>query len=305
MKKKFKYIVLFLTLIIGMSNVSASTITKERTENNLGVNKKWTIDESNIDNVYATPRVDASEKIYDYANILSESEELLLYGTMEDYIEKTDMDIVILTTDLAYSESSLETYASDFYDYNDFGINFELYSGIIVIVNMNDYNRFYNIYTFGNAQLYYPYNRCESILDDMYSDMANSYYYYSLSKYIISSTNFYNSGIPSGYENSYIDDMGYIQTRYSIPWIIALIISSIITIITMSIMISKNKMVKKASTAKEYLDSASVNYTNRKDQFITSHTSSYTVSSSSGGGGGGSSSGSSGGGHGGGGGRSF
>ena len=90
---------------------------------------------------------------------------------------------------------------------------------------------------------------------------------------------------------------------YTIPWLLALIISSVITCIIMIILTSKNKMVKKASVAKEYLDSASVNYTNRNDEFISTHTTSYTVSSSSGGGGGGSHSGSSGGGHGGGGGR--
>jgi uncharacterized protein len=74
----------------------------------------------------------------------------------------------------------------------------------------------------------------------------------------------------------------------------------------MLILISKNKMVKKASVARDYIDNASIEYTNRSDQFINSHTTSYTVSSSSSGGGrSGSSFGSSGGGHGGGGGRHF
>ena len=73
-------------------------------------------------------------------------------------------------------------------------------------------------------------------------------------------------------------------------------------------MIKKNKMVKVATRASEYLDSSSVHYTEKSDRFIHSHTSSDTVSESSGGSGGGgfsggSRSGSSGDGHGGGGGR--
>lgn len=303
MRKKLKYIVLLLTLVIGISNVNASTITFERTEDDLGVNKKWVIDENNIDNVYATPRVDASEKIYDYAEILSDSEENQLYDSIKSYIETSNMDMVILTIDLPYNDEQIEDYTADFYDYNDFGIDFDLYSGIIIVRNINSFNRYFNIYTFGNAQLYYPYERCEEILDYIYNDIYTENYLAGFNSFISYSSEFYNDGIPSNYNNYYVNDMGYLTKRYTIPWFLAFIISGIVTCVIMIILISKNKMVKKASIAKEYLDNSSVNYTNRSDNFITSHTTSYTVSSSSGGGGGGSHSGSSGGGHGGGGGR--
>ncbi len=303
MKKKLKYFILLLSLIIGLTNVKASTITFDRTEDDLGVNKKWTIDESNIDNVKATPRVDASEKIYDYAEILSASEEDQLYNSIKNYIKTSNMDMVILTVELPYSDQQIEDYTADFYDYNDFGIDFDLYSGLIIVRNINSYNRYFNIYTFGNAQLYYPYERCENILDYIYNDIYTENYLSGFNSFISYSTQFYNDGIPSNYKNYYVNDMGYLTKRYTIPWFLAFIISGIVTCVIMIILISKNKMVKKASVAKEYLDSSSVNYTNRSDNFITSHTTSYTVSSSSGGGGGGSHSGSSGGGHGGGGGR--
>ena len=303
MKKNLKYIVLLLTLVIGISNVKASTITFNRTEDDLGVNKKWVIDENNIDNVYATPRVDASEKIYDYAEILSISEESQLYNSITSYIETSNMDMVILTVDLPYSDGQIEDYAADFYDYNDFGIDFDLYSGIIIVRNINSFNRYFNIYTFGNAQLYYPYERCEQILDYIYNDIHAENYLAGFNSFISYSSELYNDGIPSNYNNYYVNDMGYLTKGYTTPWFLAFIISGVVTSIIMIILISKNKMVKKASIAKEYLDSSSVNYTNRSDNFISTHTTSYTVSSSSGGGGGGSHSGSSGGGHGGGGGR--
>ena len=69
----------------------------------------------------------------------------------------------------------------------------------------------------------------------------------------------------------------------------------------MLIMIRKNKMVRKATTASAYLDKNSINYREHLDQFTHSHTTHYTISSSSGGGG--SHGGSSGGGHSSGGGR--
>ena len=59
-------------------------------------------------------------------------------------------------------------------------------------------------------------------------------------------------------------------------------------------------MVKKATEASEYIDKKTINYSIREDRFITSRTTSHTVSSSSssrGHSGGGSRRGSSGGGH--------
>ena len=85
-----------------------------------------------------------------------------------------------------------------------------------------------------------------------------------------------------------------------IPYLDCGIGASVITLITMLILVRKNKMVRKAITANEYLDKGSINYTQSMDQFVRSHTTHYTVSSSSGGG---SHGGSSGGGHSSGGGR--
>ena len=72
----------------------------------------------------------------------------------------------------------------------------------------------------------------------------------------------------------------------------------------MTVLVNKNKMVKKASKADNYLITNSIQYSVKEDKYSHSRTSSYRVSSSSGGGGGHSSShGSSGGGHSSGGGR--
>ena len=68
----------------------------ERTEkNNWGVNKKWNIDSANLSNVKSMPYVDASEKVYDFANILSDSEEKQIYSSIISFIEKYDMDMIL------------------------------------------------------------------------------------------------------------------------------------------------------------------------------------------------------------------
>jgi uncharacterized protein len=173
--------------------------------------------------------------------------------------------------------------------------------------NANPIDPYYNIYTFGVAQLYFPYEVCEKVLDEIYPELSNHIYNEGFREFITAMQEEYNNGIPSDYGDYYVDQDGYLHQKYSVPFGIIFLISSIITPIIIGIMINKNKMVKVATRVSEYLDSSSVQYTEKSDRFIHSHTSSYTVSdsSSSGGGGfsGGSRSGSSGGGHGGGGGR--
>ena len=71
MKRIIRIIVLSLLLILPLS-LKAEVNLKERTEsNNYGVNKKWKITESNINNVKSTKYVDSSEKIYDFSNVLN------------------------------------------------------------------------------------------------------------------------------------------------------------------------------------------------------------------------------------------
>ena len=307
MKKKILHILLVITvLFIGIS-VKAKPITLDRTEsNNYGVNKKWEITEKNKKNVLETPYVDASEKIYDFSDALTDSEEEELKELIDDFIKKTKMDMVIVIPNFPYTnDKENEDYAADFYDYNDFGLDIDKYSGVIFLRNTYESDPYFNIYTFGDAQIYFSYNRLENILDSIYPDIKSKNYKEGFTSFINQMISYYNKGIPNEMRDYYVDEMGYLKKdRHFHPaWFLYIIISTAITGIIMAILIGKNKMVKKATTAGEYLEKGSVNINNRKDVFIRSHTSSYTTSSSSGGGGFGSSGGSSGGGHSGGGGR--
>lgn len=307
MKKIFRIIILSILLILPFS-LKAEVNLKERTElNNYGVNKKWEITESNINNVKNTKYVDASEKIYDFSNVLTEEEKTELKSLIDAYINKTNMDMVILIDSVAYSDDyTNDVYASDFYDYNDFGINFKNYDGVILFRNTYEQDPYFNVYTFGKAQLYYPQNICDYVLDEIYSDLKSRNYIDGFTKFISGFDSYYDSGIPNELKDYYIDDMGYIKKGYKLPLSTAFITATIVTIITISLMVKKNKMIKKETRAAEYLNNSSIKYTKRNKTLVSSHTSHYTrveFSSSGGGGGFSSHSGSSGGGHGGGSGR--
>ena len=311
MKKKLFTLILLIITFLLTTPVFASTKTFDReTLDNLGVNKNWDITDSNKDDILRTPAVDASEKIYDFADILTEEEEQEIKSRIDKFIERTNMDMVIVTDQFAYSrDSENEEYAADFYDYNDFGLNFDNNSGILFLRNKNESDPYYDMYTFGNAQLYLSNDRYDDILDSIYPDISTGKYLTGLISFIEKAESYVLQGIPKNMEEYYVDDDGMLQRypgKYHFPWAMSIIISLVITIIIMTILIHKNKMVKKAYEASEYLKKGSVDINNRKNQFITSTISSYKISSDSGGSGGGgfsSHSGSSGGGHSSGGGR--
>ena len=304
-----KLVLLILICLFPFGIVKASTDTYERKpEDNYG-SKKFDIDtENKKQHVLNTPYVDAGEKIYDFAEILSVKEEKDLYEKIMDFIDEYDTELVIVTVNMSYSnDSENEDFAADFYDYNDFGLDFKKYDGILLLHNVYPQNNYYNMYTFGNAQLYFGNKRYDLALDEIYTDLKSGKYYKGYDRFIDRMAYFYQQGRDKELKGYEVDKKGFLYKKYSIPWLFAIIGSAIITAIIIGIMVSKNKMVRKACFASEYLDKDSLKYRKNVDKFITSHTTrTYVPPSSSGGSGGGgfsSRGGSSGGGHSSGGGR--
>ena len=282
--RKLKYLFVFIfCLFLNFSFVSAL----ERTEkNNWGVNKKWNITDKNLYNVKKTRYVDSKLKVYDYANILTADEENEIYDDIISFIEKYNIDMVFLTDSFSYSEEiQNDDFAQDFYDYNDFGINYEHYDGVIIFRNANPSDPYYLVRFFGDAQLYYNQTRLDVLLDDIYSLFHSDKYVLGMKKVISIISSDIDRGIPESNSNKYVDNMGILRSYYRVPMIPCLICSSIITLISMIILVAKNKMVRKATTASEYMNKNSITYSQHTDQFTHSHTTHYTVSSSSGGGG--------------------
>lgn len=299
MKKILKLLIVFIFCIC--INVNAGTDTFDREElPNYGVNKNWEINSSNLDKVLNTYAVDASEKIYDFSNILTEDEEKKLKEVIDLFIKKHHTDVVILTDDLRYmSDIENEDFVADFYDYNDFGMDYNN-SGVILFRNTYSNDPYYNIYSFGDAQLYMSYDRVEATLNHLYGYLKTKNYLEGFTKFVNDLDLYYNEGIPKTMKDYEVDENGYLKKKYTIPWFQAIGISLVITTLIMAILVKKNKMVVKATKANQYINHRESKITNKKDVFLTTSTRTYTINTSSGSSGGGSissSRGSSGGGH--------
>ena len=285
--RKIKYILILFFVILTTSKVSASTNTLERTEeNNYGVKKNWNMNEKKYDYAKQTPYVDASEKIYDFSDILTDEEEKSLYERIIPLIEKYKMDIVILTYDYSYTNDFQNSeFVSDFYDFNDFGLDFEKYSGVVFFRNTYEVDPYFDMLSFGNAQLKFYDTRMSSILDDVYYDIHAHNYLNGFNLWLDKVEYYAEKEDLGGY---HLNKNGFLKKDFN-PFIIGnLFISGIITTIFVVVNVKKNKMIRKATQASEYLDRSTFKLLESSDRLINSVTTSYTESdySSSGGGGG-------------------
>ena len=291
MKKIF---VLLISLFLLVLPVYASTNTYSRTTTDLKVPKKIKYKSSMEHNVLLTPSVNANEKIYDFAELLTEEEEKQVYDKVKEFIANTNLDFAIVTINTNVKDSTQE-YADDFYDYNDFSID-----GLAFVIDMQ--NRIFYISTAGKAMLYYDDYRIEYILSALDQEMYNHEYFNACNTLKSQLTEYYNNGFSDNADKYVvIGTQIYRKTPYLLLSIIAVVSATIGTLI----LALRNKKIKLATNSNDYFDNKSFEITKDTKEFISSNTSRvYIPPADSGGGGssgGGFHSGSSGASHGGGG----
>ena len=233
----------------------------------------------------AVEKVDASLKIYDYGDFLTEEQEIELADLISDYTYKYDLDMVIVTKK-DYPYEDMEEYAQDFYDYNDFGVG-KTHDGIILFFNVDSEGPAAWITTTGNAILMYDDDRIDGLLAFMKSEKVNGYY--SMIKSFVNHADTYASrGIPESNKDMYIDEDGEYREKRVYPAAQIFIGALAITLITTIILALKNKTVNKAIDANKYLVNRSLKITKKYDKLIFTNTSLYRIDTSSGSSGGGS-----------------
>ena len=282
--------IFFLSFI----SVQASVNTYTRTDSDYLVPDYIDVTGSNRDNVLSTPAVDATEKVYDFADLLTDSEEKKLYQQATKFIKKTDLDLAIVTvsdyTKPRCDGDCTRTYADDFYDYNEFGIG-SRHSGVLFLVDMK--TRTIYMTTTGDAMDMYNDYRIEQIMDAIYQEFTNQNYYDGIAKFMTILENYDTIGVANSKDSHYVisDDGSVVR---DIPWLFLIGGPLLITGIVMAIMISRNKLVRVATSSREYLDKETLQTSIVKDRFVHTHTSKTPIYHSSGSSGGGGHSGSSG-----------
>lgn len=244
----------FIINMFFLINVNASTNTFERTEDNLRVDDRISVNSSNIDNILKTPSVDKDEKVYDFANLFTDENEKIIYTKINEYINLTNYDLAVVTINENNKNDEVE-YADDFYDYNYFGFD-ESFSGLLFLIDMD--NRKIYISTTGYGIKMYDDDRIDRIIDNGYDDLVNGNYSDCILKMIDEASNYYNLGFPKSNENLVIDGttVYYDEEKTLIDYLVpSFCISFIITLVVSIVMYNKTRLKIKSINAVSYLTS--------------------------------------------------
>lgn len=238
--KSIKIIVCFLLSFFFFNiNCFASVNSYTRTDDNLLVPKDVVVDENNIEAIRRTPAVSSSEKIYDYADLLTDDEEKKIYDKLYDYTKETNIDVAIITTSDLLGFSIAE-YSNNFYDYNDFmndGVVFVIYMAEsepeIYMGNSGDHS--------GKVFEIYTDLRINQTLEHVYKYIASGNYYQAVDDYVMILDGFYRKS-----DGNYkVDKEGNVVK--SIPWIEIVILSVALTFIIVVVLVYKLNGKRKSS----------------------------------------------------------
>lgn len=265
MKKIIYYIsIIILLILISIIPTSAKEIkTCTRTTSNLHISSDITVD-NNLNDILTTPCVDNSVKVYDFADLLTDSEEELLYDEVNNYINKNNYDLAIVTISTNNKNNS-QDYADDFYDYNSFGIS-NTKDGVLILIDMD--KRYVYISTTGYAIKMYDDKRIDSIIDSGYDYLKNENYYETFSQMISKLDYYYDLDFPKSNSNLIISSDGSVSYILKVPYEFIFVLSLIITLIVSLILYFKSKLKLKTPSTINYLKKGKI--TVRSDNFINS-----------------------------------
>lgn len=208
-----------------------------------------------------TPYVDTAVKVYDAAGLLSENEIAKLQKRIHQFINKHNVDMVVVTINhnnkvASNGNIATENFAMDFYEYNDFGKGVQAkegYDGAILVIDME--NRKFSMLDVGQPHDKYnvaAYNY-QSYIDKMAPDLTAKNYYSAINTFIDS------------YESDY-------EYEITFPWWKCSIFSLILGFILLCVEKGKYKNIRKATSAANYVKEGSFRLTVKRDTFVSTHT---------------------------------
>ena len=212
---------------------------------------------------------DNSQRVYDYADLLTDSEEASLSDYIAELERKKKCEIMILTSsdiplDISYGNETSMKYAEQFYMDNSITDD-----GLIFLLDMN--NRM--IWTAGSgkykAEKYVNFE--ETVYNDVLNGMRDQRYY-----------DVCNTFLKDVYK---LDNIGYAM----IPTPFSLIISGVLALITLVSLLARHKTSQPANNAKIAVRTLNFRQTGHNAIFLGKHTSQRRIvkeNHSSGGGGG-------------------
>lgn len=210
---------------------------------------------------------DTKERVFDYADKLTDSEEESLRMLIAEREKQIGCDIILVTLDEELSKSTMD-YADDFYDEHKFGYDEPWGDGVVYVDNW--YDGYVWLSTSGKAENRYSDSMIDRLIDNVTS-ITNDDPYMAYERYV----------------NMVYEQMsGKRSNSFSMPLSMVLLLSVILTVIyTVTGII--NRKTKRTTTITEYVPAGAPEFGTCRDTFLRSHTTRRHIERSSGGSGGG------------------
>lgn len=271
---KLVLIISFICIVLNCNDVFASTKVNIRTEGNYYVPSDVVVTESNKNAILSTPSVNAEEKIYDFAEILTDVEEETLFKNIKHFTSSTNIDYVIVTAK-KNNKASSKDYTKDFYNYNNFGND-----GIILLID-RDKNGIY-MSTFGKAVELFSDERMEPILKNVFELTKKKKFYDACKSFTTSISEIVKIGTVKDGEVVKVGEDGTVKVSKDLHVVSVLLFSLLGTGIIIGILVLRCKMVRKATSARDYLNKDTMKIVDISEMFLGTRTFKASLTSSTG-----------------------
>lgn len=212
-----------------------------------------------------------SQKVYDFAGLLTPTEVAELERLSNEYSQKREVDIIILTTNDTQGKDVVE-YMQDFYD--EQGLGYDKAHGNTAILTIDMEHRETYVAGFYKGEEYLDNSRCDLIREKITPYLSSGDYYEAFDTYIDLSYQY--MGIKPGVNPENILFKLWFQVLLSIT------IAGVIVIV-----MAYNSGGRFTTGGSTYLDTNNSGITNRRDTFVRTTTTKHRKPSNNNNGGGG------------------
>ncbi|MBE5883962.1 MAG: TPM domain-containing protein [Lachnospiraceae bacterium] len=196
------------------------------------------------------------ERVYDYADVLTDAEEEKLREYIAECEAEAQIDIVLVTVEedmesLGYSyDSAMTNYADDFYDYGQFGYDRVHGDGVLLLDNWYEDQEGSCLSTCGSVHDEFGDYEIDRVLDEVYYTVGNNPYK-AYRNYVTMVTDYMTSG----------------SVGASIPWW-AIVIVPVIAALIFAFTHLKQKAADTTTTSSTYVAGGRPDIKVRRDDFI-------------------------------------
>lgn len=263
-KVQMVFIISILCICLNCSEVFAGTKVNIRSEGNYYVPSDVVVTESNKKAILGTPSVNAEEKIYDFADILTDGEEETLFKNIKHFISSTNMDYVIVTTK-KNNKASSKDYTKDFYNYNDFSND-----GIILLIDRDKMGIYMS--TSGKAVEMFSNERMEPILKNVFNLTKERKFYDACKSFTTSISEIVKIGTVKDGEVVKVSKDGNVKVSKDLHLFNVALGALIGTGIIIGILILSSRMVRKATSARDFLNKETMKIVDISEMFLGTRT---------------------------------